>query len=613
MMTRFVDINYDALHSHLETLKRDDLMRFFKFIADLYDENEFKKLDETLTNSKRRNVAKITTLIAAIEPIFKDQYFREKIHNKLVSTDESAFLYEQLVWDKDKIDISALPANIKIEPSTKKQQYGDVSEVLTPEPLSLINHFVFFRNGAVSMDYLTIIPSIKQLLLCVLKAPDELFLTPSQQVDPTEFEYNNEDGILSVINIIGEMTENNLIEMGTAEKPLVKTLNIVKTSALVKEFYTTKGSELLANDMLTRSFYFFYQQLGGYRGGEINILREFVTRQLNNESRFFISRIFMSHLKKVRFDPYYTSQESLFNTVGAVLFSMPQDGFVSMENILTFCKKRDFWFYLEGAAKTSDYYMSCDVSKGGTDLLGEKQPSLTHNVWVYKENYHAIFFEPILKAALFYLGALGILELRYNAPTSKHNIKAEDKPYISVWDGLEYVRFTDLGKFVLGFSAEYTPKEIQQNKAKLKFDEYSPIITIDAKDGVTIAKLEGYADKIDANKYILSYSKIFKDCDNYKALTLKIDGFYKQIASNPPKVFFDFFDKIKQRADLLEKESKLITIKLKNNKELLELFMTNKKLQEITVKAQGFRVLVLKDDILKLKKICSENGFFVEF
>jgi len=96
-------------------------------------------------------------------------------------------------------------------------------------------------------------------------------------------------------------------------------------------------------------------------------------------------------------------------------------------------------------------------------------------------------------------------------------------------------------------------------------------------------------------------------------LTLKIDGFYKQIASNPPKVFFDFFDKIKQRADLLEKESKLITIKLKNNKELLELFMTNKKLQEITVKAQGFRVLVLKDDILKLKKICSENGFFVEF
>ena len=99
----------------------------------------------------------------------------------------------------------------------------------------------------------------------------------------------------------------------------------------------------------------------------------------------------------------------------------------------------------------------------------------------------------------------------YNTPTSKYNIKAEGKPYISVWDGLEYIRFTDLGKFVLGLSAEYTPIEIQQNKTKLKFDEYSPIITVDAKDGVTIAKLEGYADKIDANKYILSYSKIFKD------------------------------------------------------------------------------------------------------
>jgi|GEM_PF-1313357 len=612
-MKRFLDINYDALQGYLGTLRRDDLMRFFKFIADLFDENEFKKLDETLTNSKKRNIAKTATLVAAIAPIFQDQRFKERIHNKLVSTEESKFLYEQLVWHTEKIDVDKLPAGIRVELIFQKQQYGDVSEALKPDVLSLINHSVTFKNGVIAMDCLTINHSIKQLLMFVLKAPDELFLEKAQQVNPTEFEYSNEDEILNFISIIGEMAENNLVEIGNAEKPLVKTLNIIKTSASAKEFYEAKGSDLLANDMLVRSFYFFYHYLGGYKGGEINVLKEFVIRQLDDEFNFFISRIFVSHLKKVRFDPYYASQKSLFNVVKAVLFDMSQDGFASVQDILKFCKKRGLLFYIEDSYKTSDYYMSCDVSKSGANLFGDKQPYITHDVWAYKENYYTLFFEPTLKAAFFYLGALGILELRYNTPTSKHNIKAEGKPYISVWDGLEYIRFTDLGKFVLGLSAEYTPKEIQQNKTKLKFDEYSPIITVDAKDGVTIAKLESYADKIDANKYILSYGKIFKDCNNNKALTLKIDGFYKQISDNPPKLFFDFFDKIKQRANLLERENKLISIKLKNDKELLELFMTNKKIQEITVKAQGLRVLILKDDIVKLKKICLENGFFVEF
>jgi len=80
-MKRFLNISYEAIQSYLDTLKRDDLMKFFKFIVDLFDENELKKLDETLANSKKRNIAKKTTLAAALAPIFQDQSL--KIHGRI--------------------------------------------------------------------------------------------------------------------------------------------------------------------------------------------------------------------------------------------------------------------------------------------------------------------------------------------------------------------------------------------------------------------------------------------------------------------------------------------------------------------------------------------------
>ena len=94
---------------------------------------------------------------------------------------------------------------------------------------------------------------------------------------------------------------------------------------------------------------------------------------------------------------------------------------------------------------------------------------------------------------------------------------------------------------------------------------------------------------------------------------MKIDGFYNNIEQNPPKVFKEFFEQIKENANMLKKDIKQIVINLENNKKLLNLFLRNKKLQELTVKAQGYRIIVSKDDISKLTKIVKDNGFFIEF
>jgi hypothetical protein len=41
--------------------------------------------------------------------------------------------------------------------------------------------------------------------------------------------------------------------------------------------------------------------------------------------------------------------------------------------------------------------------------------------------------------------------------------------------------------------------------------------------------------------------------------------------------------------------------------------MTNQNLQKLFIKAEGYRIIVLKDDISKVTKIAKDNGFFVEF
>jgi len=41
--------------------------------------------------------------------------------------------------------------------------------------------------------------------------------------------------------------------------------------------------------------------------------------------------------------------------------------------------------------------------------------------------------------------------------------------------------------------------------------------------------------------------------------------------------------------------------------------MNNHKLQELFIKAEGYRIIVLKENIPKVTKIVKDNGFFVEF
>lgn len=539
--------------------------------------------------------------------LFSNQNFIQALYEKLSLTPTAKYLYKTLIWEQEYLStIEAVRVFGLNAQFFQLRDYERRREHL-PEALSLIER-VQYKDYRISEDNLTIDKKIKEVLKVAFPVPEDYLISNINTLQNCDFSYSNEEGIFEFIANIEGMLENNLVDFGaTNEKPLAKTLTLLKNTIGINEFYEEdKKANTLATDMLTRSFYFYYYSHKRFRETPLETLKSFVLAQLKNKVPFFISRIFTSHLKKVRFDNYYTSQNELFELLGNLIKEIPKEGWISFLNIIKYCKYRNLRFDLESKHKTSEYFMSCDF----IELENGEKSSGDFYVGSY---YQELFFEPVLKGLFFYLSSLGIVEILYNKPISPYTISAKDVSYLSFWDQLEYVKFTDLGLYCLGFSKNYEPKKVTLKQTTLKFDNYKPIITIDKNDSIMLAKLEPYIEKYDEERYIISYSKVFRDCKDSYTLDLKIKNFYKIIQSEPPKVFKDLFDEILQNANLLSADYSKVVIDLKNNKKLLQLFTTNKKLQESIIKAQGFRILIAKQDMGKVSRIVKENGFFVEF
>ncbi len=597
---KFLKLSNKERRVNLNNCSYPELIEFTKYIADLgSSEINLKNIHST---TKIYLIENLNTILSTTNLI-------DKIYGKLSKSEASKFIYENLIWEVDSLKTIDVTKKFKID--LLKKDSNNHGYFITKQDNNLL--FVQREEGdyySGQSDILRLRGNFKPLLRMFYPVPEtfEIVAVADKEVLSTAFTYSNEDGIFNFISVISDMLKNNLVEFGqTNEKPLTKTLNILKSSTGINEFYADKKLSLFATDMFTRSFSYYYWSIKGYKTKEIDVLRNFLISQFEDKLGFFITRIFLGHLKKVRYDSWYTRQLDLFDTLKSIISRLPQDGWVDMQNIISSCRYQNLRIDLDSAYKTATYCIECDV------LINNKVAVTVDTFYCERRYYDMLFYEPILKASFFYLGALGIFELKYDEPRSSCNISAKAKPYISVWDSLKYVRLSELGKYIFGFKDSYEQKDIVKKTTTIKFDEYKPIITVDKTDTIMQAKLDAYCDKYDEGRYILSYSKIFKDCKNTKVLDAKIDGFYKNIEKNPPKVFKDFFDDIKKDANMLKRDLKQVVIELNNNKKLLNLFMTNKKLQELVIKAQGYRVIVLKENIPKLTKIVKDNGFFVEF
>ena len=328
--------------------------------------------------------------VSFVMEILQNKKLVDEIYERLTNDRIVKQIYNHLIWINNKIqtgyalNIYGFDANTinLVENDTYHSKYN------------LSGDYEFVDRWIVSTwrgdnDFLELDEDLIELLKLIFPKPDDYQLLSVPKLNATQYSYNNEQGILQFINTIEDMLKNNLVEFGkTNEKPLLKTINILKATSGINEFYNQRKIDNLSTDMLTRSFYYFYLKTRKFKAKELDTLKEFIGLQFDNQLSYFITRIFFSHLKKVRYDFYYSSQNELFDTAKLILNNLTSLNWVDVINIKNFCIYRKLNLNIESNHKAYEYYMEGSDDRIECDTY-----------------YQELYYEPAIKAILFYLGA----------------------------------------------------------------------------------------------------------------------------------------------------------------------------------------------------------------
>lgn len=216
---------------------------------------------------------------------------------------------------------------------------------------------------------------------------------------------------------------------------------------------------------------------------------------------------------------------------------------------------------------------------------------------------------PYVKAMMFLMGALGIVELGYSTP--ENNIfRQYNKPWLSIYDGLKYVRLTGFGSYVIDRKNHFTP-DITTQSAEIEIDEHKTMLSIYGNDPVKQMALAAVGQQITNSSYMVSYASFLKACSTRKDVENKIQFFRDNIIAEPPPIWESFFNEVLARMEPLEQMPAMSVFRVKPDRELLTLLTRDNILKKYVIRAENHHIIVKTSDVSKVKKRLALFGFFI--
>ncbi len=211
---------------------------------------------------------------------------------------------------------------------------------------------------------------------------------------------------------------------------------------------------------------------------------------------------------------------------------------------------------------------------------------------------------PFLKGLLFLMGGLGMLELAYEYPSVISS---------SVFHSLQYVRLTELGRYVLGLTSTYTPP-LQEEQELFRLDENRLIIRSLVENNPYETLLQDTAISIGNHRFLMNNDSFLKNCKTEKDVQNKMD-FFKQFVcqGNMPEIWSEFFKSLlKQCHPLKVSKGDYLIYQLDSaNKELIHLLTTDPVLKSIIIRAEGYKILVESKNRSKLVERLKTYGYLL--
>jgi hypothetical protein len=227
--------------------------------------------------------------------------------------------------------------------------------------------------------------------------------------------------------------------------------------------------------------------------------------------------------------------------------------------------------------------------------------------------YQSLIIEPLIRGALFLFASFGLLDLAYDEPRYPAAARF-DRTYLSVFDGLKYVRLTTLGAYVCDLLPVFQAPEAQNDEVLL--NENCLFISYRGNNRSLQLVLEKIGRRAGSNEnlYKVDYETLLGDCNTEKEIASKINLFKQLLSNNPPRLWKDFFAALQKRSyQLPSMESDYKVFKLPEDRELIRMFASDEFLKKHIIKAEMYYVLIPKGSVAKVKNYLKKFGFLVDF
>lgn len=584
-----LNANYTAALTKLYETTLDPL---FKEHGELLARYNLRKLTHSGARIKKKLVE---TLLAFLEqPNLIELYLRSL-------SDKCYKVVQKLVWEGPS-NLKSLEQETGLQIMTRQKkrysfEFKLKKEFLFLEINSTRGHYYFTDEQDSTKIIVDLHPLLPFCFKPLIPTPNGYHLNPLTKIEKTEYCYQNRDSILKEVTLLVSSIQEGHMQVGKNGKLLKASARKLRSLSNSEEFYPgIKQLDTLSIELKS------------------NLLQSMVTKLEADEPLTLLQKIYkkyqqgyfehcplMNHLTGWKRVQDYRGELSIHKEVNKLFRQLPVEQWISIPNIVKYIRLRKLPLIPVHTSDAKEFLYARE----------EGRYSDIEKVYYSAGNYEHLLLAPLIQALFFLFASLGLFDLAYDQPEN-NIIQTAKKKYLSVYDGLKYVRLTKLGAFIIGNESNYEASVNLEEEAEISVDSRRLMITLSKHDKLKELALEKFSNHIGGNRYQVTYESFLSDCIQNSDIQRKIKYFKNQIPGKLPEIWESFFQELLAKAHPLQRKSGLIIYQLKNqDEEIIKLISSDPVLKNLILKVEQFHICLEKSDLDKLKRRLKQFGYIL--
>ncbi|MBF0551057.1 MAG: hypothetical protein HQK60_11025 [Deltaproteobacteria bacterium] len=592
-----------ALNPVEEIINLDYTVDVLKKLHKRYVEDVMREAGASRSEIMSVNKMAKIDLVRVLARVLTDKSLFERLWSHL--SDNVKKVLEVVVWEGGAHDVRLLEKRFRLKIVDHEKKGHMIVATYLNEDFLIFKFDKSYSNYSYYSEpsfYLYLPPGIKKIIKGFLPLPSGYNITPVNESVNTKFAFTDQNHILTQIKLFWRYIRQGNIKFSKAgDRPLASSIKQMALYCDVQEFYNHKGLEYLRTRLLLD--FLIVAPGDGFINDAPTFLKRLVGDFLNSKhmEEYRLGDLIL-HLGGMNLDHNMSREKKIRSSISKILKALPMAEWVSIDNVVSFALYRELFLDVVSRTGAHPYYMA--KYKVGNYHRHER-------TFVIEITYKEIVIVPLLKAVMFLFAGLGLLDVSYGLPRNEL-FQSKDLEYLSVFDGLKYVRLTSLGSYVLGMTKKWEVVTEEEENARIILDENRLLISVEGKDKLKEMMLAKVAHKITDHFYKVDYASFLKGCASHQDVLNRVAMFKEEISSEPPPAWQRFFDEIVNRINPLKAKKTMAVFQLKPDKELLSLMVTDEILKQHIIKAENYLVVIESNNLNKVNKRLEEFGYFID-